>query len=146
MSCSFASSPVSCAFMTSSENRRSLTRQDQELQRRPAGAKKGAHFLLPQALVENGIGMAGIDQVRHTKSFCLVAQAPSAEWVAPLHRYFRLGTDWDFHHSKSTVSRSSQRDDISNGQTARPLRWAAGVWASRINSHCCPMPWRLPRT
>ncbi|QQR39007.1 AAA family ATPase [Devosia rhizoryzae] len=94
----------------------------EELRNRPIGAKRGAHFLLPQALVENAIGMAGIEQIRNTKSFCLVAQAPSVDWVAPLHRYFRMGTDWDFHHSKTAPPKyQAQQDEVTKDQTTQAI-------------------------
>src|SRR5690606_33876952 len=94
----------------------------EELQNRPIGAKRGAHFLLPQALVENAIGMAGIDQIRNSKAFCLVAQAPSVDWVVPLHRYLRLGTHWDFHHSKTAAPKyQAQQDDVTKEQTTQAI-------------------------
>jgi len=90
----------------------------------PPGARKGAHFLLPQSLIENAIGLTGIEQIKTTKSLCLLVQAPGADWVAPIHRYLRLlgGRDWDFHQSKSSTPRhSAHQDDISIEQTTRAL-------------------------
>src|SRR5690606_32015760 len=67
-------------------------------------------------------GMAGIDQIKNAKSFCLVAQAPSVDWVVPLHRYLRLGTHWDFHHSKTAAPKyQSQQDDVTKEQTTQAI-------------------------
>ncbi|MBU1334775.1 MAG: AAA family ATPase [Alphaproteobacteria bacterium] len=100
-----------------------FTPEDEEQPPKRIGAGKTAHDLLPQALVESAIGMDGIARIIRTKAFCLVVQAPSAGWVAPLYRYLRIaGKHWDFHHSKSVAPRSrSQQDDISMEQSMRAL-------------------------
>ena len=94
-----------------------------EKKTRRIGASKSASDLLPRALIENEIGMVGIASIQETEAFCLVVQAPSPDWVTPLHRYLKTtGKYWDFHHSKATAPRArSQQDDTSIEQTTRAL-------------------------
>jgi len=74
--------------------------------RRTIGSPRTADDLLPQAMIENAIGMEGIARIKEAEAFCLVVQAPSADWVAPLHRYLKItGQFWDFHHSKIAAPR-----------------------------------------
>jgi cell division protease FtsH len=90
---------------------------------RKIGAPRTASELLPQALIENAIGMEGIARIQETKAFCLVVQAPSPDWVAPLHRYLKsAGKYWDFHHSKSAAPRArSPQEDVAIEQATRAL-------------------------
>ena len=90
---------------------------------RKIGAPRTGSELLPQALVENEIGMEGIARIQETMAFCLVVQAPSADWVAPLHRYLKTtGKYWDFHHSKSAAPRTrSPQEDVAIEQATRAL-------------------------
>lgn len=86
------------------------------------GGSRTAADLLPQALVESEIGMDGIARIGKTEAFCLVVQAPTAEWVAPIHRYLRSLGEWDFHHSKSVPPKSrAQMDEAAIEQTMRAL-------------------------
>ncbi|QQR34757.1 AAA family ATPase [Devosia oryziradicis] len=93
--------------------------------KRPAkiGGPRTASELLPQALIENAIGMEGIARIQETRAFCLVVQAPSPDWVAPLHRYLKsTGKYWDFHHSKSAAPKyRSPQDDLAIEQATRAL-------------------------
>ena len=94
-----------------------------EKRRRKIGGPKSASELLPQALIENEIGIEGIARIQETEAFCLVVQAPTADWVAPLHRYLNVSCgSWDFHHSKVAAPRArSAQDDVSIEQATRAL-------------------------
>jgi len=103
--------------------------QDEDSEPTPAkrtrkiGSPKTAADLLPQALLENAVGMDGIARIQETEAFCLLVQAPSADWVGPLHKYFRItGKQWDFRHAKSVAPRNSTaQDDLAAEQAMRAL-------------------------
>lgn len=60
---------------------------------------------LPDALLESVLGPLGINELETREAFCLVVQAPSADWVGPLYKSVRRMGRWSFHCSKSIVKR-----------------------------------------
>ena len=62
--------------------------------------------------------MEGTSAKYLTEAFCLVAQAPSADWVTPLYKYLRItGKHWDFRHAKSVAPRNrTAQDDLTAEQ------------------------------
>jgi len=73
---------------------------------------KQAHHILPRALLENGIGMEGIAKIGTEKNFCLLVEAPSADWVIPIWKTICDIGEWDMSLSKSVANRARAQDDI----------------------------------
>lgn len=101
-----------------------------------------AQQLLAHAMVENKIGMDGIARIKKAEAFCLVVQAPSVDWVAPLHRYFRLtGKQWTYHLRKTEPSRyKSQQDELAVEQTTHALSTGGRCLGVSQNLSLLPRP------
>lgn len=65
---------------------------------------------LPDALLESVLGPKGISEIATRKAFCLVVQAPSADWVAPIYKSIRRMGSWSYHCSKSVIKRAKPED------------------------------------
>ena len=65
---------------------------------------------LPDALLESVLGPQGISEIATREAFCLVVQAPSADWVAPISKSIRRMGDWSYHCSKVVIKRAKPED------------------------------------
>lgn len=70
-----------------------------------------AHDILPRTLIETIIGAEGIDKISIQKSFCLVVEAPAADWVIPLWKAVADMGEWDFSIAKSAATRGKAQDE-----------------------------------
>ncbi|MHA6731236.1 AAA family ATPase [Devosia sp. A369] len=89
---------------------------EEELTSTPRSPKLGksgkeAFRVLPRALIESVIGMAGIKKISEQQGFCLIVEAPSSDWVAPLHSALRYFGEWHVHIAKSAIPRGRAVDD-----------------------------------
>jgi len=65
---------------------------------------------LPDALLESVLGPKGINEIATREAFCLVVQAPSADWVAPIYKSIRKMGSWSYHCSKAVIKRAKPED------------------------------------
>ncbi|GAB5426661.1 MAG: AAA family ATPase [Devosia indica] len=82
--------------------------------KRRASMRRSSHDVqvtLAAALLESVVGERGIDVIRNQDSFCLVIEAPGADWVFALQRMLTRFSDWDHHQAKSQARRSSLTDE-----------------------------------
>jgi len=86
----------------------------------PSG--KEARRELPRALLLNELGSDGIKFIASQKGFCLLIEAPSPDWVTPLQQLIGKLGGWNYHVSKSQITRGNKaQDDATMDQVVRAL-------------------------
>ena len=89
---------------------------DFPLASRPARAtrqREDALALLPRVMLETALGRSGMTALKGNRSFCLVLETRSDEWIAPLDRFIRKYGDWD--KIVTRTSDQARRKDESTG-------------------------------
>nr|WP_314258441.1 AAA family ATPase [uncultured Devosia sp.] len=76
------------------------------------GLDSGADALryLPDAMLESVLGPQGIHEISTRPGLCLLVQAPSPDFVAPLAKSIRRIGSWAHHISKSAVKRTKTEE------------------------------------
>lgn len=83
---------------------------------------KEARRELPRALLLSELGSDGLNFIASRKGFCLVVEAPSPDWVAPVYKLIAEIGGWNYHVSKSQLTRNSKsQDDATKDQVVRAL-------------------------
>lgn len=83
---------------------------------------KEARRELPRALLLSELGSDGVNFIASRKGFCLVVEAPSPDWVAPVYKLITELGGWNYHVSKSQLTRNSKsQDDATKDQVVRAL-------------------------
>lgn len=78
--------------------------------RRPKPPREDALTLLPRVMLEQVLGRSGMAKLKGSRSFCLVVQTGSDDWVAPLDRFVRQYGEWDKTVPR-TADQARRRDD-----------------------------------
>jgi ATP-dependent Zn protease len=89
---------------------------DFPLASRPARAtrqREDALALLPRVMLETALGRSGMTALKGNRSFCLVVETRSDEWIAPLDRFIRNYGNWD--KIVTRTSDQARRKDESTG-------------------------------
>lgn len=70
-----------------------------------------AYDRLALALLESVVGREGIIEIAGRQRYCLVVQAPAADWVTPLYRGIKQLGHWRYAIERSAAGRSRSYDD-----------------------------------
>lgn len=66
--------------------------------------------LLPQALLAKAIGKAEMQEIVEHETYCLIVEAPSSDWVAPILHEVNKAAEWDKELGRTETPRSKTDD------------------------------------
>ncbi len=88
--------------------------------RRPKLPREDALTLLPRVMLEHVLGKSGMGRLKGSRSFCLVVETRTDEWVGPVDRFIRQYGEWDKTVPR-TADQARRRDDGTGPEVLRRL-------------------------
>ena len=95
--------------------RLAIRRPKETSERRP-----DAMTFLPAVMLEHALGKSGMARLSGSRSFCLIVETRSDDWVSPVERYLADAGDWDQTVAKTTVD-ARRRDEVTGPAVLRTL-------------------------
>jgi ATP-dependent Zn protease len=88
--------------------------------RRPKAPREHALTLLPHVMLEHVLGKSGMAKLKGHRSFCLVVETRTDDWVGPLDRFIRQYGEWDKTVAR-TADQARRKDDGTGPEVLRRL-------------------------
>jgi ATP-dependent Zn protease len=82
--------------------------------------REHALTLLPRVMLEHVLGKSGMAKLKGSRSFCLVVETRTDDWVGPLERFIRQYGEWDKTVAR-TADQARRKDDSTGPEVLRRL-------------------------